>query len=273
MLLHHFLLGRRQADVDLRAARRGFVEHNLQTIRSVSSLRYICYAHAVSSNRAYPGWRTWQPVETDRPPIFWVEHELPEEPWTAAYGFVARDDDLALAEVRIFPTRNIAQDRGGDPRQRKREIAEWSRKANLVPIPGIPARVLRMLRPGAAQSVALDHVLRTDTAAGHAGDFSVRADRGAPRATKPRRDPRLLARVALLYEDATTQETERFAPNDYIYNNLLGTEYQLARRSIEKVVSDARKAGYLTPAVRGRPGGRATPAAHELLAGEETEVT
>ena len=224
----------------------------------------------MSPKAAYPDWRTWQPVEPGCPPIFWVEHELPEEPWTAAYGFVECDGNLALAEVRVFPTRDIAQDRGGNPRERKREIAKWSRDAELVPLAGIPARVLRELHPGEAQSVALAHVLRTDTPAGHAGDFSVRADRAAPRPTKPRRDLRLLAHIAALYEEAMSHKTERFAPNEYIYTKLLGTEYQLARRSIEKVVSKARQAGYLTPAVRGRPGGRATPAARRLLGVEQT---
>ena len=218
----------------------------------------------MSSDSAYPGWRSWQPIEPDREPRLWVEHETPLEPWTAAYAFVSRGEDLTLCEVRLFPTRDTPADRSPNVRKRRRGLGEWSGDLELVPESGMPARVLRLLKPGEALNVALASVLQSDTPAGNAGAFSVRADRAARKPSKPRRDPRLLARVAVLYDQAMRSGSACTAPNRYVYERLQGTEHQLARRSIEAIVTEARQVGYLTPATKGRPSGRATAAAHAL---------
>jgi hypothetical protein len=199
-----------------------------------------------------------QPVEPDHEPTFWVEHDSPEEPWAVAYGFVGRGGTLALAEVRVFPLQ------ASERRSRRRLLGTWNRNAKLVPDAGLPARVLRALRPGEALRIALASVLPSDLAAGNAGNFSVRADRAGQRQTKPRRDPKLLALVAVLYEQAMASSETVASPGAYVWSRLQNTEHQYARRSVERLIREARHAGLLSKATKGRAGGRATQAAHEL---------
>jgi hypothetical protein len=211
-------------------------------------------------------WRTWQRAEDS---IFWAEQELDEEPWTAAYGFVARDGALTLAEVRIFPTRDTPAERGYGPAERseRRDLGEWSKDSDLVPRGGLSTRVMRLLRPGEAMSEAFNQVwveneeLRRMLE--HAVAQPLIAERTAARPSKPRRDPVILARVAVLYEQALS---ERKRPNRYIHERLKGGQYQVAERTVGGLVSDARAAGYLTPAARkGSASGSATDAAHAVL--------
>lgn len=232
----------------------------------------------MTTEAAYPDWRSSQPVDPDRPPIFWVEHELDEEPWTAAYGLVTVDGSLAVAEVRLFPTRSAPAERSSAVRQRKRAIGEWSRDPALVPPGGIPTRVVRSLQVPTALRVGLERVLRTDTPAGNAGLYAVRADRQPSRPRKRRRDPRLLARVAVLYEQALSSEaainrkTGRHSPNEFIYRQLRGTDDAVARRTVEALVRAARDDGYLVETRgRGRAGGTATKAAHDLVDQDSAE--
>jgi hypothetical protein len=199
-----------------------------------------------------------QTIEADQEPTFWAERESPEDPWTIAYGFMGKGGDLVLAEIRIFPTRPA------DRRNRRRTLGDWSRDPKLVPDPGLPARVLRQIKLREALGVALGSVLPSDMPAGNAGHFAVRADRAAPKPSKPRRDPRLLAKVATLYDEGMRQHSTAPAPSKYVWEHLKGTEHQFDKRSIEGLVREARQAGYLTPATKGRAGGRATRAAREL---------
>lgn len=229
---------------------------NIQSDASVGAT-HLRYADGVSTREAYE-WRTMQPVEPGNEPMFWVEHDSPEEPWIVAYGFVGRSGKLALAEVRVFPLRP------SERRSRRRLLGTWKRDPKLVPDVGLSARVLRTLRPGEALRIALASVLPSDLAAGNAGDFSVRADRAAPRQTKPRRDPQLLALVAVLYEQAMSSPRTAVSPGAYVWSRLRNTEHQYARRSVERLIREARNAGFLSRATKGRAGGRATQAAHEL---------
>ncbi len=211
------------------------------------------------------GWRTWQRVERDPRPIYWAEHELGDEPWTAAYGFVEREGALTLAELRIFPTRDAAGDRSADLSERvdRRDLGEWDRDPALVPRGGLPTRVLRLAKPGEALAEAFTYVARKDTL--HSANVSphiVRADAKSKRPARPRRDPTLLVRVALLYEEAMTAGVP---PHSYIFDALQGTKDQIARRTVAGLVRDARAADYLTPATKGSASGRATQAAHDLL--------
>jgi hypothetical protein len=199
-----------------------------------------------------------QPIEPDLEPLFWVESDCPQEPWTIAYGFVGHSGTLALAEARIFPT--SATDRA----EGRRVLGTWTRNPALVPVAGLPARIARAPKPGRALTVALGSVLLSDSPAGNAGHFAVRANRAPAKSSKPQRDSRLLARVAILYEAGMSDASKRPAPNKHVWQELQNTEHQLAKRSVEALVREARRAGYLTPATKGRAGGRATQLAHDM---------
>ena len=192
-----------------------------------------------------------------------VEFEL-DEPWTVTATFLNHGDELVLADIRIFPTRDTAIERGlpGD-RRREREWGEWSWDPDLVPPGGLTIRTVRKLSIGAAVREALANVPRPDGYLSGVG--FVEASRSRVREKSGdhvrRRSPELLARVALVYERAVV---EGEPPNKTIHKELLNTPWQIAESSVPGLVRAARAAGYLTPAVkgRGRASGHATAAAH-----------
>jgi hypothetical protein len=212
------------------------------------------------------GWRTWQRIEPEQRAIYWAEHELGEEPWTAAYGFVEREGVLTLAEMRIFPTRDAGTERSANITERvdRLHLGEWGREPDVVPRGGLPTRTIRLARPGEALAEAFTYVARQNTP--HSVNVSphiVRADAKAKRPAKPRRDPLLLARVAVLYEQAMVDGVR---PNVHIHDELKHSPHQVSPRTVAGLVRAARAAGYLTPSgQRGSASGRATKTAHELL--------
>jgi hypothetical protein len=194
-----------------------------------------------------------------------VEFEFAEEPWTVTLGFVSHGDELVLADVRIFPTRDTPDDRSLNPNDRKRKWGEWSWDPELVPPGGLTMRTIRKLSIGGAVSTAVANVPRPD---GYLGDAGFVTAHHARVRSKPdehvrRRKPELLARVALLYERA---RAEGRAPNKLIYAEL-ATVWPVAESTVPGLVRAARAAGYLTPAIKGRASGSATAAAHALANG------
>jgi hypothetical protein len=238
----------------------------------------------VSQTQARPQYRTWQaPEDGQVPQRSWVEFEL-EEPWTVTLGFLNHGDELVLADVRIFPTRDDDLERGLGPRGQYdttgrvpngRTYGEWSWDPDLVPPGGLTARTLRKLKIGDAMREAIVQVPRPD--GDLAGTGFVTASRLALGRAKPagtdlrrRRSPELLASVALIYEQAVL---DGIHPNQAIYEAIKGTARQVAEKSVPGLVRAARAAGYLTPAIKGRAQGKATPAAHEqLVSGPDTEI-
>ena len=173
-------------------------------------------------------------------------------------GFVNHGDELVLAEVRIFPTREAPSDE-----RVSKSWGEWSWDPDVVPLGGLTLRTIRKLTISEARKFALANVPRSDTG-------FVTASRLARAPQKPadqdlrRRPPEDLARVALLYERAVN---ERQHPNAVIYAELKNSLWPVERTSVPGLVRAARAAGYLTPATKGRASGRATTAAHALVNG------
>jgi hypothetical protein len=227
-----------------------------------------------TSTQGYqPRYRLRQhPPTPDEPKKTQVEFEL-EEPWTVTLTFLNHGDELVLADIRIFPTRDAATERGlpGD-RRRKRKWGEWSWDPDLVPAGGLTMRTVRRLTIGAAASEVLANVPSGPDDA-YLGLLSgvgfVEGNRLARGRQKPseqdlrrRRTPELLAHVAMIYDRAAVKHQP---PNKAIHKELIGTPWQVARSSIPGLVRAARAAGYLTSAIKGRASGRATTAAHALV--------
>jgi hypothetical protein len=198
-----------------------------------------------------------------------VEFEL-EEPWTVTLGFIHHGDELVLADVRIFPTQNTPGERGLNPRDRNskkgRDWGDWSWDPELVPAGGLTARKLRTLRLGDAMKVALANLPSPDDHPDLADAGFVTARRSVRKRPanddRRRRSPELLARVALVYEDACAEGEH---PNDKIHDNLGSDPWWFDRSTVPSLVRAARAAGYLTPAIKGRAHGKATAAAHALV--------
>jgi hypothetical protein len=186
-----------------------------------------------------------------------VEYEI-EEPWTVTLAYTSRDGALTLAAVYVFPTVNDPADRSMNPNERERDWGEWRQDTDLVPPGGLSIRKLRDLNTSAALSVALANVPRPGSGLAAAG--FVAAGRAAAR---PRQEPALLARVAVLYEQAREEGRQ---PNPYIFERLQEPpNQQVAKRTVADLIRQARAAGFLPPTTQGRASGRATQAAHDLL--------
>ena len=222
-------------------------------------------------------FRTWQQkARAGKPAVSFVEFEL-DELWTAALGFLNHDDELVLAEIRIFPTRDTPAERSLNPNERDpthggRKWGEWSWDPDVVPPSGLTMRTIRALNIGGAKLAALANVPRPgDLGDGDVGFVTAsRLARARSDDLRRRRDPELLARVALLYDRAVNTEP-RENPNDAIYEWLTKSVWgpfastTFARTSVPGLVRAARAAGYLTPATKGRASGRASAAAHALV--------
>jgi hypothetical protein len=199
----------------------------------------------------------------------WVEFELEEPPWTVTLGFVNHGDELALADIRIFPTRDVATERSLNPNKRKREWGEWSGDPDLVPLGGLTLRTIRKLSIGEALKFALANVPRPgdldDAKFVTASRLARVVSQKPPELDLRRRPPELLAQVAVSYQRALAK---RRPPNTAIYEELGNSPmWPFERNSVPGLVRAARAAGYLTPAIkgRGRASGRATAAAHAVL--------
>ena len=243
-----------------------------QAWHAYASLLWLVYVPPTQAE-----YRTRQhPATADEPGKSQVEFELVEEPWTVTAGFVSHGDELVLADIRIFPTRDTPAERSLNPNERDRKWGEWSWDPDLVPAGGLTMRMIRTLSIGAAARTALANVPSgpDDPYMGLlSGVGFVEGSRLARGRQKPsgldlrRRRPELLARIALVYERAVV---EGEPPNKTIHKELFNTPWQVAKSSVPGLVRAARAAGYLTPAIKGRASGRATAAAHAVLrAGEE----
>ncbi len=191
----------------------------------------------------------------------WAEIDL-DDTWTAAYRLVEREGQLVIAEIRVFPTvgendRAFARWDGTRP-LRRRALGEWSGTSQDVPDGGLPAAVHR-------EVVLLDALERAYRQAEEAGSMlppeigTIAGSRVEPRGGK-RRDPDLLARVAILYDKADRASDRK--PIQYIQKHLPG----YSASNVRKIVQEARYIGFLTPAPRpGVSGGRATAAAYRAL--------
>jgi hypothetical protein len=207
-----------------------------------------------------------------------VEFELDDGPWTVTCGFVKHGDELVLADLRIFPTRDTSPERGLNPNERNgddgRDWGDWSWDPDLVPTGGLTMRTVRTLRVGDAVRAALANVPEPG---GDLDDFGfVAARRLTSRRVQGedlrRRPPELLARVAVVYENAVAAGKH---PGDRIYQELSGASasgdsaevvsWSFERSTVPSLVRAARAAGYLTPAIKGRAHGKATAAAHALV--------
>lgn len=207
----------------------------------------------------------------------WVEFELDDGPWTVTCGFVAHGDELVLADLRVFPTRDTPAERGLNPNERNsddgRDWGDWSWDPDLVPTGGLTMRTVRALRVGDAVRAALTNVPEPGSYLENAGFIAARrlTSKRAHGEDRRRRPPELLARVALVYEKAVAAGKH---PGDSIYQELSGARqsddgaevsWSFERSTVPSLVRAARAAGYLTPAIKGRAYGKATDAARDLL--------
>ena len=248
----------READREKRRARRGILEH-AHTLKCTYASHTYATLLGVAHQKAQAVLRTWQARDPDNPAgsVSWVEYEL-EEPWTVALGFQEREGELVLAALSVFPTRNDEADRSLNPRVRERELGQWRPDAERVPRGGLSIRrVLRSVTVSAAAREALRQSPSADDYLAAAG--FVAADRlPATPSRGKRRDPVLLAQIAVMYEEALRNGDHPTV--------VIAAQIDYSLRSVPGLVRAARDAGYLTPANRGRPSGTATEKARRLLA-------
>lgn len=183
--------------------------------------------------------------------------------------FLNHGDELVLADIRIFPTRDTPAERSLNPNERDptrggRKWGEWSWDPALVPSGGLTMRAVRKLSIGGAVREALANVPRPDGSLSGVG--FVEASRARIRLKSDghvrRRSPELLARVARIYASAVINGQP---PNKAVHKALTDTPWQVSEKSVPGLVRAARAAGYLTPAHKGQASGEATPAAHALV--------
>jgi len=270
---HEFMLGARYAEGDMCAARFG-QRSRIGKCPHPPTVTQAWHAYARSATLVYvtqtqveyrPQYRPRQHRSSpDEPQKSQVEFEL-DEPWTVTATFLNHGDELVLADIRIFPTRDTTGERGlpGD-RRRQREWGDWSWDPDLVPAGGLTMRTVRKLSIGGAVREALANVPRLDGYLSGVGFVEASHSRVRQKSDDHvrRRRPELLARVALVYERAVV---EGEPPNKTIHKELLNTPSQVAESSVPGLVRAARAAGYLTTAIKGRASGRATAAAHALV--------
>lgn len=188
----------------------------------------------------------------------WIEVDIDDE-WTAAYRVVPSRDTLVIGELRVFPRTIGAFDPGS-----------WSHAGADVPPGGLPTKVLRKIKVGLVLRFAQRQTRSVAEAAGMLpGDLGERLTQVALPAGKPnrrrgRRNPTLLARVAVEYERAYESTPKSPIPQ------LAKSIPHRSEQALRDLVRDARVDGFLSPARGpGAAGGRATQKARDVLAAPE----
>jgi hypothetical protein len=201
----------------------------------------------------------------------WLEVDLDE--WISAFRMAEQAGELVVAEVRFFPKepepegewiddpktgrRFKAQFSIGEENQR-RDYGSWSGNPANIPPGGVPARLLRTVRPGAALQLGVYGVRAIPPQPA----FEKLAERRhRPKRTK--RDPLLLARIAVLHEQLSLDRSR--SPSMTAWKLLEAAGIHYTRETVRDLVRHARKSGFLS-AYTPRADSTATPKAHDLLA-------
>lgn len=225
-----------------------------------------------------PSRRFWQARDGS---AGWYEEDLGDG-WTAAYLVVAQEDgQVVVAETRLFPTPS-PHDEGmwitnemGEPVEKgptfivsdsdiEREPGTWS--GDLSSIPSGGQRTRTHLRELKTESVLSSSFARSERFAARNATSAI-GDKPRDK-RKPRRDPKLLAKVAVFYSEA--REAGSRKPNEEVLLRLCEDNLDVSRGTVGDLVRAARRPenGFLSPTSRGRAGGSATRKAYDLLAAD-----
>jgi hypothetical protein len=167
----------------------------------------------------------------------WVE--VQHGPWIAAYAITVDEGQPVVAELRVTPTAR-------------------------VPAGGLTARMLRELKPGAAVAEAY-------------AEMGLDADRPPRRFAKARkqptrpgrrgRDDSFYANIAWEYVRALTARSRH--PVADTAEVLRKNDLHYSDAYVRDAIAEARRRGLLTPARRGRAGGRLTEKGRKLCFEQE----
>lgn len=204
----------------------------------------------------------------------WLEIDIDE--WTSAFLLAEQAGEMVVAEVRFFPKEPEPEGIWIDDPTLGRVKAEfwmgdengprahgtWSGQSASVPQGGVPARVLRRVKPGEA--------LRLGFLAARSipppEDFKRLAERRY-RGKRTKRDDLLLAHVAVVYEQVCREGSQ--APSRAVWQHLRANGSTYKRGTVRDLVREARKRGFLADWQHG-VGRVATAKAHDLVAIEST---
>ena len=185
----------------------------------------------------------------------WAEIDL-DDAWTVAIQLVEQAGRLVCAEVRIFPT--LPEERSLSRNEQQRRLGETRTGLADVPAGGMRAGLLRDVQ---LQDLLEQAYQEAERAAGVLpSEVGVIAGSRVELRGRKRRDPDLLARVAILYAEAVRAGNHK--PIQYIRERIPSH----SESAIRKFVQEARVVGFLTAAPRpGVAGGDATDAAYRAL--------
>ena len=200
----------------------------------------------------------------------WLEIDLDQ--WTSAFRMAEQAGELVVAEVRFFPkdpepVREWIDDPKGRRRTKvqfsvgeqnqPRDYGSWSGNPQNIPAGGVPARLLRTIKPGAALRLGV-HGVRTIPAP---PPFEKLAEhRRRPKRT--RRDDLLLARIAVLHEQLSREGSR--SPALTLGKRLEAVGIYYSRSTVRDLVRHARKSKFLSAYTPGAVS-TATPKARDLL--------
>jgi hypothetical protein len=199
--------------------------------------------------------------QTNRVRETWLEGPLGGGTWMVAYRVVLQGDRPVIAEVRVFPNEDGRKRRG-----------QWSaqRLGDLAPVPagGLPAHLLRKLKPGEALKLSKDKLGRLydtwsrlygtdgpELLAPSWGSASKDLDLRPGRSGRPEE---FWAKIAEAYVSAL-QGGSRTPIRD------LAEQFGCSPPRMRDLVFQARNKKFLTESTSGRSGGDLTHQARRVL--------
>lgn len=181
-----------------------------------------------------------------------------DDDWIVAYRLIPQGDQLIVAEVRIFPGQ-LNMFSGPEPDEQT-----WARP---IPDRGLTARGLRQIPLGKhlrlAQKEAAQEERMFESAPPSFQRFAWPLERDRRRPGPKGWPDQHYAKIAAAYVDALAGGSRRPVNDATEFLKKQGLPYSKDR--IRDAVSEARRRGLLTPAQRGRAGGRLTDRAQKLL--------